>query len=393
MDVTADGQNAQPTAQPPQLPQALQEQLHAMGQQTAHTQNTLQQLVAAVQPLLAWFATTQRQQISPDAATATNRQATANAPADLALPSALRLPKLEPADGRNSRSLPAWFDRARGRLEASGTNLNSRAAVHWVASHFTGVLGDWWSAQQKTSDDFVAAGFSSFEALRKGVLASYRIKDEATDARQRLARLTQTGSVEDYCQKTLSLNAYLPTRQEDDRIHLFVTGLKPFEKDYVVRGRPTTLSDAIRLATEASSLYDRVHSGETRRRTMPRADNSGPTPMDLNAVDADSDADADVNALGAKPRRYSTTRNLLRPRIRTDTTQEERDECRKDCASFARSRTTRRTTAPIAKASRRSQTEGLRRQAAACSALRPFAQRSLLRTFKCCNRCYNPCSG
>jgi hypothetical protein len=306
-----------------------------MGQQTAHTQNTLQQLVTAVQPLLAWFAAAQ-QHPAPDAARPpnANRQAAADIPADLALPAALRLPKLEAADGRNSRSLPAWFDRARGRLEASGINLNSRAAVHWVASHFTGVLGDWWSAQQKTSDDFVAAGFSSFEALRTGVLASYRIKDEATDARQRLARLVQTGNVEDYCQKTLSLNAYLPNRQEDDRIHLFVTGLKPFEKDYVVRGRPTTLSDAIRLATEASSLYDRVHSGETRRRTAPRADASGPTPMDLNAVDAESDEEADVNALGAKPKRFSTTRNLLRPRIKTDTTQEERDECRKKGLCF-----------------------------------------------------------
>ena len=230
--------------------------------------------------------------------------------------------------------VPAWFDRARGRLEASGIDLNSRAAVHWVASHFTGVLGDWWSAQQKTSDDFVSAGFSSFEALHQGVLASYRIKDEATDARQRLARLVQTGNVEDYCQKTLSLNAYLPNRQEDDRIHLFVTGLKPFEKDYVVRGRPTTLSDAIRLATEASSLYDRVHSGDTKRRTVPRADNSGPTPMDLNAVDAESDEEANVNALGTKPKRSSTTRDFRRPRIRTNTTQEERDECRRKGLCF-----------------------------------------------------------
>lgn len=335
MDVTADGQNGPPTVNPPQLPQALQEQLQAMGQQTAHTQNTLQQLVAAVQPLLAWFATAQNPAAQDAAhATNTNRQATADVPADLALPSALRLPKLEAADGRNSRSLPAWFDRARGRLEASGINLNSRAAVHWVASHFTGVLGEWWSAQQKISDDFVSAGFASFEALRKGVLASYRIKDEATDARQRLARLTQTGSVEDYCQKTLSLNAYLPNRQEDDRIHIFVTGLKPFEKDYVVRGRPTTLSDAIRLATEASSLYDRVHTGDSRRRPPPRADTSGPAPMDLNNVDADSDDEADVNALGTKPRRSSTTRNTRRPRVKTDTTQEERDECRKKGLCF-----------------------------------------------------------
>lgn len=333
MDVNANPANVQPPPNPP-VPPALQEQLQAMGQQAAHTQNTLQQLVAAVQPLLAWFVTTQQQNPANAASTHSSPQA-ATAPADLEIPSGLRLPKLEPVDGKNSRSLPAWFDQARGRMEASGARLDTRGAVHWVASHFTGVLRDWWSAQQKTSEDYVAAGFTSFEALRKGVLASYRIKDEATDARQRLSRLVQTGSVEDYCQKTLSLNAHLPNRQEDDRVYLFVTGLRPFEKDFVVRGRPTTLAEAIRLATEASSLYDRVHAGDgNRRRAVPRSDPSGPTPMDLNAMDAEDSDDADLNALAAKQNRNSNTRNLRRPRVTTDTTKEERDECRRKGLCF-----------------------------------------------------------
>lgn len=326
-----DPANAPPTVQPAPPDPAV---AHIIAQ-NQHTQSSLSQLTTMLQPLLAWFAAAQAQAppaIPAHPAPAHPPLGTA-APAGLALPAELRLPRLDAIDGRNPKTLRSWFDQVQGLVLAAGGDrlLASPHVVQFVAGHFRGPIRDWWSAKQEQTQDYVTAGYTSFIDLRDAVLSNHRIKDDAEDARNKLDHLRQTGNIEDYCLRTLELNRYLPNRNEVDRIHLFTKGLKTFEREYVVRGKPTTLDAAVRLATEGSTLYGRVHTSASpapRKRAVSDP-GAGPTPMDISNLTLTRDAVLQA-LLGTSKPTYKTVAG----RVRTNTTKEEREELKRKGLCF-----------------------------------------------------------
>jgi hypothetical protein len=302
----------------------LQEALTALARQQQetlqnafHLQNesftsSLQQFMGALQPILAFVSA---QSASPPPA------APADPTAQTAEPNPkIKLPKLSMIDGRNAKLMCDWFDIAESYMKGAGIRANTPEAVNFVAGHFTGPLKEWWAAKLRTSkEDKLAAGYTGYVQFREDILANYRTRDPADEARTKLTKLKQTGDIEDYCRQTITLNSIIPDRDEADRIFLFTEGLKAYERKEVVTRAPTTLQQAIRIASEAAGLYDKSHRHTDTNRPS-RHNNTPPatTPMDLGNL---------------------TTNNRNRQpgqlvRVKTNTTSEEREQLRRENKCF-----------------------------------------------------------
>lgn len=282
-----------------------------------------------LQPMLAWFSATQ-------AATASHATATA-APTPVPGPSvatAVEKSKLKKIDGKSPKYLGAWFNQARAYITVhpsmGAASLQTPTAVYFVSTHFDGDLMAWWSAKQDETGDNVAAGYANFDALEEAVLQQYRIIDPKDDARRKLVTLRQTGSIEEYCHKHVTLNAHLGnTRSTADKVEFFINGLKTYEKEYVTRGKPATLDEAIALATEASRLYDKSNNNSgNRRRPYSNHHAGGSTPMDLDALLVERTRDAILSALQTPNRPSGSSKPLNRPRIHVNLSADERQRRR-----------------------------------------------------------------
>ncbi len=313
------GVDAPPPAPPVQQPAA------AYQPQTT----PIEQLFNMIQPMLVWFNAQQAAAAHPPVIPTA-------APAPIPGPgvaTAVEKSKLKKIDGKSPKYLAAWFNQARAYILAhpsmGAASLDQPASVFFVSTHFDGDLMAWWSAKQDDTGDHLSGGFDNFADLEDAVLKQYRIVDPKEDARLKLVSLRQTGSIEEYCHKHVTLNAHLgSTRSTDDKVKFFINGLKQYEKEYVTRGKPTTLDEAIALATEAARLYDTSRVNPAPRRVrFNTGGGSGATPMDLDALLVERTADAVLAALQT-PNRSRTPRPLNRPRYHVNLPAAERQRRR-----------------------------------------------------------------
>jgi hypothetical protein len=154
-----------------------------------------------------------------------------------------------------------------------------RFAVEWLDKDAL----TWWENEDH-------AAINTWDAFVTAIRARYRPQLVEEVARQKLRALTQRGRVTTYIDEYLRLLERIPGRSEADKIFDFKQGLDRALAAKVNDGRPQTLKEAIQLAVASEPyLYTRINTSASQRvfsRGNGSSSSSGPTPMELHAVEA-----------------------------------------------------------------------------------------------------------
>ena len=213
-----------------------------------------------------------------------------------------KLPTMRLVNGKRPTELRNWFESARTYLSATQIDWNSPRAVSFLAAHFEGELAKWWTFRVNAYDNDPVAGLATASELQDVAMRFHAERAPDEDARDKIIKLRQIGSVLSYAHRLQELLLHLPDRSEADNVHNFTSGLKAKVKTEVVLKRPKTLDEAVRLAVEADALL--LQHGLLDKKS------NNATPMELGSSSANPPA----------------TRNRL--------TRQEKDRLRKEGGCF-----------------------------------------------------------
>ena len=281
-DVAADNPNASETAPtvttpepslpatPDVFPTATPELLARLMQQVESQGRQLQRASEAFTALSARFDSLAPRHDAPGAS-----QLPSQTRPFLAQP---KLPTLRLVNGKRPTELRNWFESARTYLSATQIAWDSPRAVSFLAAHFEGELAKWWTFRVNAHANDPVAGLASATELQDAAMRFHAERAPDEDARDKIGKLRQLGSVLSYAHRLQELLLHLPDRSEADKVHNFTSGLKAKVKTEVVLKRPKTLEEAIRLAVEADALL--LQHGLLDRRS------NGAAPMELGSSSA-----------------------------------------------------------------------------------------------------------
>jgi Ty3 transposon capsid-like protein/Zinc knuckle len=135
----------------------------------------------------------------------------------------------------------------------------------------------WWQSLEQENRPL------DWDAFKKRMVAYFQPLGAVANARERLARLTQQGSVKGYIDTFRSLCLNIPELSADERLDRFKRGLKPEIRLQVAYARPATFEAAVTVAEEIDAiLYTHQRSRVGARDAVPR-NRDAPTPMELGA--------------------------------------------------------------------------------------------------------------
>ena len=121
----------------------------------------------------------------------------------------------------------------------------------------------------------------------------YQPMEAAVFARQRLDKISQTGSVSAYNEYFLKNLQYLPHMDVGDRIHHYVKGLKEGVRTEVIRRNPKSIHDAMHYAIGAEAYGRQSYqlsshgSGRFQRGSSHHGASTGATGMDLSNINSE----------------------------------------------------------------------------------------------------------
>lgn len=205
-------------------------------------------------------------------------------------PAALKPPKPESFAGRDRERLSVidWTCSVQQYFEAAGVTDNAQR-LRFVTCLLRGPALRWWSDIPASSRPLTWQDFTQR-------LTAYFIPAGAeVTARSQLSRLTQRSSVAEYTDRFRAICANIPTMTDAEKKNAFTLGLKIDVRRQVAFANPATFEEAVALAARIDDILFQ-ESRRDNRRIPPRSTNgastsaaggssSGPTPMDLNAVD------------------------------------------------------------------------------------------------------------
>jgi hypothetical protein len=192
-----------------------------------------------------------------------------------------RLPEPDTYKGdRTAGAVDSWV-RTMGRyLEFSTLDPGSQ----WVSYAVMKLRGDaeeWWETRRLQSDETI-----SWEKFRDLITREFRPVGAEDAARDRLADLRQTGSVEEYVAQFRRLRIQLPLMQDYEARDRFIRGLNPGIRSQVRTCATQTTEEAQRMAltyeTSFADLREWINQPQQETPTYQRTD--GVAPMDLDVI-------------------------------------------------------------------------------------------------------------
>ena len=171
-----------------------------------------------------------------------------------AMPAGLKFPKPLMIDGKNNKKLRDWFNSLKNYLLMVGLPETDPRAIALTAMYFaTGSpINQWWSNQLIAAPPELrrTGGFRSIAELETAVLAQFTTRKPADEARDKIDRGRQKGSVADWATFLRSQIQYLPDRSDADNLHVFKRGLKPYLAQALAVRDPKTFEEAVTVAVE-----------------------------------------------------------------------------------------------------------------------------------------------
>lgn len=200
----------------------------------------------------------------------------------------------------------SWGFQVNDYLDNAGAHLPETQKIVYAASLLRGHAQKWWQYRKIGAKDNSEVMPSTWQQLREELESTYKPINDARLARDKLATLRQTGSVQAliYAFRTLCLR--IPDMNEGEKMDRFLRALKPhIQKELEVK-EVTKFEDACLMAERIDRITyagnkGNQRSGNTYRTTERATSAHGPTPMELGALNASSRRD------GSKPRYQKLT--------------------------------------------------------------------------------------
>lgn len=154
-------------------------------------------------------------------------------------------PKLREPDTyhgtRTTHAAESWLRSVQRYADVTGMDEVDR--VQYAINLFRGEADTWWRTRE-----IVGHHASTWNEFCKLVLDEFRPRNAYQTARDRLAALKQTGSVEEYVNDFRNIWLEIPTMTDDEALDRFVRGLADHVQVYVRTQFPTTTAEAEKIA-------------------------------------------------------------------------------------------------------------------------------------------------
>ena len=195
-------------------------------------------------------------------------------------------PKLREPDTyhgtRTAHAAESWLRSVQRYADVTGMDEVDR--VQYAINLLRGDADTWWRTREIIGHDA-----STWNEFCKLVLSEFRPRNAKQTARDRLAALKQTGTVEEYVNEFRNIWLEIPMMNDDEALDRFVRGLAENVQVHVRTHYPETTADAERLAFAyegaMSSRHDIIDKPISATRSeSPRQPVRDVEYMDLDAV-------------------------------------------------------------------------------------------------------------
>ena len=199
-----------------------------------------------------------------DSLAGTQRLSTNVAP--LSVPAMLEAGHLKPskpkpytgARGADKVDVATWLFAIETYFDAAGLT-NEERRVKLAVSYLEGNALVWWRSR------CIAHGVAyTYAEFTTDLTAAFQPVDPERQARDRIQRLKQVGSVGNYAAEFNIQMFHLPHMHMADRVHFFCEGLKPKVQHDVLHKLPQTLKEAIEMAEREDTFLYQMSKKESQ---------------------------------------------------------------------------------------------------------------------------------
>jgi hypothetical protein len=182
--------------------------------------------------------------------------------------------------GDRGESVDTWIKQVERYFRLS--DIPEEDQVEWGASFLTKNAASWFEVENQRAE--TAGNNLTWITFARAIRKRFKPVNAEENARERLGRLKQTGSVTAYAHAFRILMQDLPDMHENDALHYFKKGLKENVAIQVGLRNPLNVPEAEQMAeTIDNILYEHRNSREyAKPYPTPSRKPGGPTPMEID---------------------------------------------------------------------------------------------------------------
>lgn len=193
-----------------------------------------------------------------------------------------------PYDGkRDPLAISTWVYCMQKYLEHC--RVKPTMAHDYASTYLEGRALTWYRAYQADVQSGQEFQFQNFDDFAERLKDEFTPQDTAEIAREKIYNSRQVGSVSSYVKRYIDLMEFVPTMAVEDRVQLFVRGLKPAIRTQVKLQNVRTLTEATRAAEvveEASNPWGQPYSVSQRPRNYSSHDDRQKSTTSINVASA-----------------------------------------------------------------------------------------------------------
>jgi len=181
--------------------------------------------------------------------------------------------------GKRNESIETWIKQVERYFRL--TQIPDDDQVEWAAYYLTDGAASWFEVENERAE---TSGYSlSWNKFTDQLRRRFKPINADDNARERLSRLKQTGSVATYSHTFRLIMQDLPDMHEKDALHYYKKGLKEAIAIQVGLRAPQSVHEAEEMAeTVDNILFEHRSYREPARTPYMKAPNRGPTPMETD---------------------------------------------------------------------------------------------------------------
>jgi len=211
-----------------------------------------------------------------------------------------RRPKLKPPEEFNPSKrmdVATWLDQVEAYL-ASFEGLAAQEGIAYAAALFRGPAATWW----RYTRHIFQGDYAAFRTLVKD---RFEPINPVKTARDKIAVLRQTNSVQDFTARFMDLRVQIPDMGDADAMDRYLRAVKPRIREkleeYCSNNERVTLAQMIRYAERMDSVGFQARQSIARETGVPVRRDNGPAPMELGAMNLEEDEESETVELAAVP--------------------------------------------------------------------------------------------
>ncbi len=186
--------------------------------------------------------------------------------------------------GKRTESIETWIKQVERYFRL--TKIPEDDQVEWAAYYLTESAASWFEVEQSRAE--TKGEPLTWDTLTTRLRKRFKPINADDNARERLSRLKQTGSVAAYSHTFRLIMQDLPDMHEKDALHYYKKGLKEAVAIQVGLRGPLSVHEAEEMAeTVDNVLFEhRSHHEPSRTKTpkTPYRGPGGPTPMEVDSA-------------------------------------------------------------------------------------------------------------